>query len=874
MKVVKFLLALVFFLLNVNILLQAQKKLLTNESYRHWSSLRYTGHWEICAISNNGKYLVYNYQKDGHCRLVLKAMDGTIKREISGGDGAVFTEDNERLIWLNADTMSILKLGTDDVQIKKGVQSFKTPERGNGKWLVYRISGEKSASVLLNLHTGAEERFDEADEYWFDEIGKVLVLKTPDKAFWVETGVKKIQISNGVPTSTFTFDNSFSQLAFIGGKSLRYFKPGMDSAKVMVDSATAQKVLPNFSVTEQGYPSMRFNAAGDKIFFHLKKINAEPSPDFMALKNKSNKNLWSYRNTILFSDTPLADPLYCAYLDIPTGGVKLLTENDLRGTVIGDRYILSTTTFNYDEIYWNGEKVTLKVMDVSNGNATTIKTFKDAVPQMVNFSPDERFVIWYDNPTHQYYSYEIATATIRNFTAGIPYALYEKENEIPARRRFYGTAGWLDGKLLVNDQFDIWLTDPSGKAKPLNLTKGYGRANSIMLRRPVRYEERTRPLKESNILLTGFNPETKQNGFFQLNLKTGQLQMGTMGDYLYCFPAHVPHFIDFLSEDYPVKARDVDLWVVKRSNANESANLFKTSDFKTFEALSNIHPEKEYNWLTAELQKYKLPNGQVANGILYKPENFDPAKKYPVIFHYYEKLSDAIHTFPGDENGELSSGLSPTWGIINVPWYVSNGYLVFVPDLHFKTMQVERSLVESMVAAAKHISTLPFVDFKRMGLQGHSFGGEGTLMTIVNTDLFAAAQETAGLVNAISYYNHKLGAHNNRNHYFDLEQGNMTVTPWERPDVYIDNSPLFRLHKVKTPLFIMHNEGDTNVPPTQAVELFTSLRRLHKPVWYVNYGAEEGHQLMKFEYQMDFTLKQQQFFGHFLKGESKPDWMN
>lgn len=77
--------------------------------------------------------------------------------------------------------------------------------------------------------------------------------------------------------------------------------------------------------------------------------------------------------------------------------------------------------------------------------------------------------------------------------------------------------------------------------------------------------------------------------------------------------------------------------MVKRISAEEAPNYFVTKDFKTFRPISNLHPEKEYNWLTAELVNWKLPDGRLSQGILYKPENFDPTKKYPVIFYYYEQ---------------------------------------------------------------------------------------------------------------------------------------------------------------------------------------------------------------------------------------------
>src|SRR5688572_10693047 len=107
-------------------------------------------------------------------------------------------------------------------------------------------------------------------------------------------------------------------------------------------------------------------------------------------------------------------------------------------------------------------------------------------------------------------------------------------------------------------------------------------------------------------------------------------------------------------------------------NENEYPNLYVTKDFKQFKQLSSLAPEKKVNWLTTELITVKMKDGNTSEGILYKPENFDPQKKYPVIFYFYERLSHRLHQYIQAELGE---------GSINIPYYVSNGYLVYTPDI-------------------------------------------------------------------------------------------------------------------------------------------------------------------------------------------------
>src|SRR5690242_21621112 len=99
----------------------------------------------------------------------------------------------------------------------------------------------------------------------------------------------------------------------------------------------------------------------------------------------------------------------------------------------------------------------------------------------------------------------------------------------------------------------------------------------------------------------------------------------------------------------------------------------------------------------------------------------------------------------------------------------------------------------------------------------------------------------------------------------------MGVSLWERPDLYVENSPLFTLDKVTTPLLICHSEDDNAVPFAQSVELFTALRRLQKPVWMLQY-AGQGHVMGDEDCVLDFSIRQEQFFEHYLKGKPAPRW--
>ncbi len=227
-----------------------------------------------------------------------------------------------------------------------------------------------------------------------------------------------------------------------------------------------------------------------------------------------------------------------------------------------------------------------------------------------------------------------------------------------------------------------------------------------------------------------------------------------------------------------------------------------------------------------------------------------------MIFFYYEKYSDALNDF-------IHPALSN--GVMNIPWFVSNGYLVFVPDIYFSDGHPGRSALNSVVSAAQFLSRMPFVDSKHMGLQGHSFGGFETNYIVSRTTIFAAAAPSAGVSDLFSDYGHDYG-------YYEGGQGRIGASLWERPDLYIENSSLFRADKVTTPILIMHNRRDGIVHFDQGLEWFNALSRLGKKVWMLSYD-KEGHTIRDEKNELDYSVRLGQFFDHYLKGKPAPLWM-
>ena len=314
-------------------------------------------------------------------------------------------------------------------------------------------------------------------------------------------------------------------------------------------------------------------------------------------------------------------------------------------------------------------------------------------------------------------------------------------------------------------------------------------------------------------------------------------------------------------------ARQGGVWVLNRQSCSEAPNYYLTQDWRHFTALTEVAPERGYRWPDAELIHWRQGDGTRGTGILYKPSDFDPSKKYPVLFTYYERLSDQLYQYPIPDF---------TWSEINIPWFVSRGYIVCVPDIYFRIGEPGASVLNSVVSLADSLSLVNWVDKKHLGIQGYSWGGYETNFLVTHSKLFAAAAEGAGPTDFISGYGSLLyggsfGVGISSEFMYEVGQMRMGATLWQRPELYYRNSPVLFADRVQTPLLMLHNKSDYTVPFEQGVEFFTALRRLGKKVWLIQHNGD-GHGMTKAT-ALDNTLRMTQFFDYYLKGLPPARWM-
>ncbi len=746
---------------------------------------------------------------------------------------------------------------------------------------------EGTELVVRNTQTGEEKKFKLVNEYYFSENGNTLIMETSKKngdtlskpaVLWMNTATGKVDtVFKGFnDVKNYAIDAAGTQVAFVAerdsvSKALRkfyklwYYKAGMDSARLRVDRNSAG-VQSGLTVSPD-YQN-KFSKKGDRLYFGLVPIR-QPKDTSLVDFETARLDIWHYNDdqlqpqqlvqlnmelrrshlAVLHGDATAVTMLSDATLDRVS-----TTDDDDADVAVGFnskpyRKQNQWEQHNYSDVY---------LVNVKTGERKLIaKKIRSG-----NISPKGKFVMWFDWKAHQYMSYDVATAKTIVVTKDIKVPLYDEDDDHPDDPPPHGIMGWHenDAALYVYDKFDIWKIDPTGTVKPVCITNGTGRKKQLTFRNSV-LDREERAVKDGQTLLFGVF-DNKEKGYGLMTYKLGN-SFVLNESIAVTNPA-------VINSGNVLKGKNSDVLVYTAMTPQMSSSLFSTTlgnaqDHKAAKQLSFINEQqKEYNWYTVELHKWKMFDGKESEGLLFKPENFDPNKKYPVIFYFYERNADTRYSYRTP---------APSASTINIAYFTSNGYLVFDPNIYYKDGEPGESAYNSVVSAGKYLSKMKFVDSTKMAIQGQSWGGYQVAYLVTRTKMFAAAGAGAPVANMFSAYGGiRWGAGISRQFQYERSQTRLGATPWQRPDLYTKNSPLFKADKVTTPLLLMHNDKDGAVPWYQSIEFFTALRRLDKKAWFLQYN-DEDHNLVERRNRKDLSIRLSQFFDHYLKGAPMPVWM-
>lgn len=909
----------------------AQKKPLNHTVYDNWEAVG------TKLLSNNGLWVAYNINKqEGDAVLYLTNLMANSRLNVSRGTNLQFSGDSKYAAFaikplfqdvrqarikkkkpdeMTKDSLGIANLSDLNVVKVPRVKSFKMPEDGTSV-IAYlldkpvdtakktkpsegnagtekkedsaialqetdtKAKTEGTDLIFKNLITGTTRTFKYVTEYSFNKNGKQLVFTSTgskkDKSapmgvflYNTENGSLKTLVNGKGNFSGFTFNEEGEYLVFLGERSpekkeikdfnIYYNSPSLDTAQILVDNEI--KGMPaKWSVSGDG--KLNFSKDGNQLYFGIAPVKTPKDTTLIDFEN-AKLDIWGYKDDYLQPmqlrtlDRDLKKS-YLSAIEVFSSDPKIIPLTDTKlpdATLVNEGnagFVLASTDYgNRIQSQWSGGSLRdYYLVDTKTGAK---KKIIESLNGQATVSPAGKYILYFDKKTAGWYTYNVLTAKVTQLNSGINVKFVDEENDMPDEPSAYGLAAWTadDKAVLIYDRYDIWEFAPDGKNAAENLTNGFGRQNKLTFRYEKTDSESKFLEKKQSIWLKTFNNTTKEYGWYKKNIGNNNN------------PEMV--IMEKMSYSNLVKAKDAEQYVFDKGNYVKSPDVYVSADLKTQVKLSHTNPQQQdYNWGTAELVKWTTPKGYAAEGILYKPENFDPTKKYPMIAYFYEKLSDGLYTYQAP---------APTPSRLNIPYFVSNGYLVFAPDISYEAGYPGRSAEEYINSGVESLKKNSWVDGSKIGIQGQSWGGYQVAHLITRTNMYAAAWSGAPVVNMTSAYGGmRWESGMNRQFQYEKTQSRIGATLWDKPELYIENSPLFKLPNVQTPVVIMANDADGAVPWYQGIEMFTGLRRLGKPVWMLNYN-NEAHNLMQRQNRKDIQIREQQFFDYYLKGAKAPVWM-
>jgi dipeptidyl aminopeptidase/acylaminoacyl peptidase len=498
---------------------------------------------------------------------------------------------------------------------------------------------------------------------------------------------------------------------------------------------------------------------------------------------------------------------------------------------------------------WGEDGADLYVVDTRTGERRLVEKNARGTAEL---SPGGGYVLSFGRD-QQWHAFDARTGRGVSLTKELGVRFDREDWDTPGPAAPWGIAGWTEGDrtVLVYDRYDVWELDPAGRRAARVVTDSLGRRSRYVLRRVDLDPEEEAIDPAEPLLLRAFDEASKGSGYFRDRLGA----------------TAAPVRLAFEDRQYgtPRKAEDADVYLFTRETVREFPDLWASGPtFADARRLSDANPQQaRYRWTDVELVRWRSAEGVELQGLLYKPADFDPARKYPMVVYFYERLSDNLHDYvpPAGRN------------VINPTVYASNGYLVFMPDIVYTEGYPGESALESIVPGVHALIGRGFVDENAVGLQGQSWGGYQTAYIITRTNMFRAAMAGAPVANMTSAYGGiRYGTGLARLFQYERGQSRIGGSLWDEPMRYLENSPLFAADRVRTPLLIMHNDADGAVPWTQGIEMFLALRRLGKETYLINYNGDE-HNPTKRANQLDISIRMMQFFDHHLRGRPAPEWM-
>jgi len=863
-------------------------------------------------LSENGEWVAYEVWPDrGDGRVDVKNTNGEKTYSIELGASPSVTANGDwvaafRKVPLKEELkseedepqqgLSLLSTENGEITAYDSVSTFEFSD--NGDWLaIHHMQSKDVADLksknkrlgkilrLKNLSSGEEFELPFVDEVAFDSLSTYMaytVVDTTDSENGIflfdlsNQQIQNIDTQNSGYYSNLTWDHDQKKLAFTKASyDTSYVE---NDASLHIWSAEDQELISllnegdgNDGYTLRSNNELTFTNDGNRLFFgfmdsemadldsnkeeeedeEIDVYDVEDIVDDRGLDiwhdddpriKTHEKNTWTSRKSHLFT----------AVYHLDKNKWVQLADHEMEDIRIAHNpnVVLGSSQKPYlKEMTWEGFFNDWYYVDLETGKRTLVGK---KLSEGVNLSPGGKFAVFYVNKNWNLL--DIEDGTTRNITSNMAVPFYDEDHDYPSRVPDYGLAGWVknDQAVLIYDKYDIWRF-PTDFSEPTNITNGEGRKTDRIFRVERMNKDWNEPFANNeDLLLTSYHDTEKNFGFYSARANRSGVSRLLEEDKKFTFVE---------------KAEDANTVLYKREAYDEFPNIWVANNWKfnRTRKLTNLHDDlkEKWNWGSAELIDWLSVDGKFIQGVVIKPDNYDPNKRYPIMTYYYRFFTDRLHDF-----NEPKTNHRPVFA-----QYVSDGYVVFLPDIRFEVGTPGFAATKSLVPGIQKLIEMGIADEDKLGLHGHSWSGYQTAFMVTQTDIFDAAVSGAPVSNMTSAYSGiRWGSGLARQFQYEKTQSRIGKTLVEAPHLYIENSPVFYADRINTPMLIMHGDADGAVPWEQSIELYLAMRRYDKDAIFLQYH-DEPHHPQKFSNKLDYAIRMKEYFDYYLKGEGEPEWI-
>ena len=746
--------------------------------------------------------------------------------------------------------------------------------------------------ILHHLRDGADELIGSVSASEFNKAGTLLAYTVSSAArdgnglFLVSlSGWQRRMLDNArADYSRLTWDDSGSAVAALRGMDRRGFTEkentlvafagldGPEPASFVLGRQQLSGLPDSMVISEKG--TLSWSPDHDKVFVGLKPQEARPAvrrDSTAVVEPVGNVDVWHWKDPYIQpvqmvraqqdrNRTFTASVLLAQKKVVPLADARMdrvqITKDGRWGIGQDDKTYVDDWKPQLSDIYR---------VSTTTGERTPVLKGQE---RTLGLSPDGKYFLYWKGG--HVWSYDVAADKHVNITKSAPVSFVNVDDDHVGEKPAYGITGYTkDGKSVILDhKYDLWLVPLDGTGAARNLTNGAGTKNELRYRY-VRLDSDDPPAGgapagfgggrggagssttidlSKPIVLSTFSEPNKKAGFARLD-----------GDKLTTLVLEDRMF------GRPIKAKNADRVLLTRETFVEFPDYWVTdSRFANPQRLTNANPQQaEFAWGHRILFDYRDKDGHRLQGTLAVPDDYQPGQKRPMIVDYYEKNSQNLNHYEVPRYAT-----APQYAD-----YVSNGYLVMVPDIYYHTGRSHTDMLNSVEAAVKKVIELGYADPKRVGLHGHSYSGQGSAYISTQSKMFAAVIAGAAAVDLIADFNQLWKTTGTNQHRYDTYgQGRFGTNPYENLELFMDQSAVFHAKTMNTPLLLVQGTNDGSTEWLQGVEFYNALRFLNKPVIFLSYEGE-SHGFTRYDNQYDVEVRMHQFYDHYLKDAPAADWI-